>query len=293
MIWKTLTSISLTALLCLSVGYANPQDANGSPEEPDFFFMTGGPYTQQRHSPQIIWANQWLRSRADGSNIRLLSGAGRVEFGVTDYLEADFEFGGTRTRRESLGQILLDNQLDGMMLGARYRILREESAPVTLTVGPQLLIPNDTGRRWETGYGYGIDVTAAKDWGGPVFAATSLNWRNTPGVRATSDGPSSSLQALSWALALGLRPLEAVTKNDTKHDLHVFAELQTTRVDDFDSDILSRTTNVLLAPGVRYGFLNKQGILAEIGVAFPVGLNREAPNWGTFLQLQIEMPGLF
>jgi hypothetical protein len=31
------------------------------PEEPDFFFLTGGPYTQKKYSPQIIWANQWFR----------------------------------------------------------------------------------------------------------------------------------------------------------------------------------------------------------------------------------------
>ncbi len=290
MIGKTL---AFSALLCLSVGYANPQDAANSPEEPDFFFMTSGPYTQQKHSPQIIWAQRWLSSRTQGWNIRELSGAGRVEFGVTDYLEVDFEFGVTRTRQDSLSQTLLDTELDGMMLGARYRVLREDNAPVTLTIGPQLLIPNHTIRPWETGHGYGVDVTAAKDWGGPVFAVASINWRNTPGVRVTAQGPSSSLQELSYAFALGLRPLETVTRNDTKHDLHVFAEVQTTKEDELEADQISRSASVFLAPGVRYGFLNKRGILAEIGVAFPVGLNREAPDWGTFLQLQIEMPSLF
>jgi len=290
MIGKTLI---LTALLCLSAGFANPQDPNNSPEEPDFFFMTGGPYTQQKHSPQIIWALRWLSGRTENVDIRELSGAGRVEFGVTDYLEADFEFGATRTRQESPSQTLLDTQLDGIMLGARYRVLREDFAPVTLTIGPQLLIPNDTTRPWETGYGYALDVTAAKDWGGPVFAAASINWRNTPGIHAAPEGPSSSLQELSYAFALGLRPLERVTRNDTRHDLHVSAEVQTAREDEFEADQISRSSNVFFAPGVRYGFLNKRGILAEVGVAFPIGLNRDAPNWGTILQLQIEMPLLF
>lgn len=283
----------LTALLCLSSGYVQPQDSQNPPEEPDFFFMTGGPYTQQRHSPQIIWASQWSGSGVGASKTRELSGAGRFEFGVTDYLEADFEFGATRTRLESAGQRLLDTQLDGMMLGARYRVLREDFAPITLTIGPQLLIPNHSDRPWETGYGYGVDVTAAKDWGGPVFAAASLNWRNTPRVRSRPDAGSSSLEELSYALALGLRPVEAVTKTETKHDLHVFAELQTTRGDEFEADQISTSTMVFLAPGVRYGLMNSHGVLAEIGVAFPVGLNRDAPNWGTILQLQIEIPSLF
>lgn len=285
--------VALTALLCLSGRYAHPQDSKNPPEEPDFFFMTGGPYTQQKHSPQIIWAHQWSSRRAGDWKTRELTGAGRVEFGITDYLEADFEFGATRTREESPGRRLLDTQLDGMMLGARYRLLREDFAPVTLAIGPQLLIPNHTDRPWETGYGYGVDITAAKDWGGPVFAAASINWRNTPGIRPSPDGPSSSAEELSYAFALGLRPIEAVTKNETKHDLHVFAELQTTREDEIDADFISTSTSVFLAPGVRYGFMNSQGILAEIGVAFPVGLNRDAPDWGTVLQLQIEIPSLF
>jgi hypothetical protein len=284
---------ALTALLCLSAGFANPQNPNNSPEEPDFFFMTGGPYTQQKHSPQIIWALRWLGRRTEAWDIRDFSAAGRVEFGVTDYLEADFEFGTTRTGQESRSQTLLDTRLDGMMLGTRYRLLREDFAPLTLTIGPQLLIPNLTTRPWETGYGYGVDVTAAKDWGGPVFAAASINWRNTPGIRAAPEGPSSSLQELSYAFALALRPLENVTRNDTKHDLHVSAEIQTARGDEFEGDQISRSSNVFFAPGVRYGFMNRQGILAEVGVAFPIGLNRDAPNWGTFLQLQIEMPSLF
>ncbi len=290
----TAKTIALTFLLCLSVGYANPQAANNPPpEEPDFFFLTGGPYTQQKHSPQVISAIRWLNSKTEDWTVHALSAAGRVEFGVTDYLEADFEFGATRIREDSLGLIQLDTRLDGMMLGARYRILREDFAPITLTVGPQFLIPNRTARPGETGYGYGLDVTAAKDWGGPVFGATSLNWRNTPGIRPNPEGASSGLQILSYACALGLRPLEAVTRNDTKHDLHVFAEFLSTREDEVAAGAISRSTNRFLAPGIRYGFLNKQGILAEIGAGFPVGLNRDAPDWGAFLQLQLEVPTLF
>ncbi|RPJ60263.1 MAG: hypothetical protein EHM23_11070 [Acidobacteria bacterium] len=288
-----LKTVMLTALLCLSVGSANPQDTTNPPEEPDFFFMTGGPYTQQKYSPQVIWASQWLRSRTGGWDIRELSGAGRVEMGLTDYLEADFEFGTTRTRQESGTHSLVDSQFDGMMLGARYRVLREDFAPLTLTIGPQFLIPNRTARSWETGYGYGVDLTAAKDWGGPVFAAASINWRNTPGVRPTHEGPSSSLQELSYAFALGLRPLEAVTRSEAKHDLHVFTEVLATREEGFEANQVSTSSNVFFAPGVRYGFMNRRGILGEVGVAFPIGLNRDAPNWGTILQLQIEMPSVF
>jgi hypothetical protein len=285
-------ALILTFVFGLSGGYATPQDTP-SPEEPDFFFLTGGPYTQAKHSPQVIWASRWLHSRNQAATVSELVDAGRVEFGVTDYLETDFEFGATRTTEALPGLTQTDTQFDGMMLGARYRILREDFAPITLTIGPQLLIPNRTDRPWETGYGYGLDLTAAKDWGGPVFAVASLNWRNTPGVRTERQGPELALQQLSYGFAFGMRPIEAVTESDSKHDLHLFAEVNCSKEDELVGDGKSTSTSVFFAPGVRYGFLNKRGILAEIGVSFPVGLNRDAPDRGTFLQLQIEMPGLF
>ncbi|RPI26802.1 MAG: hypothetical protein EHM61_10560 [Acidobacteria bacterium] len=291
MIAKTATFV---ILVCLSIGLVYSQDGSSQPpEEPDFFFLTGGPYTQQKNSPQLIWAHQWLHSRTASLHLRDLSGAGRVEFGVSDNLEADFEFGATSVRQEHPTYTLIDTQLDGMMLGARYRILREDFAPLTLTVGPQLLIPTRTSAPWETGLGYGVDVTAAKDWGGPVFTAASVNWRNTPGVRPTEAGEPSSLRQVSYAVALGLRPVEAVTRKETKHDLHAFVEMLSTTEDAIDAGEIGTTRHIFAAPGIRYGFTNRAGILAEIGIAFPLGLNREAPNWGTLLQLQIELPGIF
>ena len=54
----------LLLLVACAGAPAGAQD--GEPEEPDFFFLTGGPYTQKKSSPQVIWANQWFRSRSGG-----------------------------------------------------------------------------------------------------------------------------------------------------------------------------------------------------------------------------------
>ncbi len=70
----------------------------GEPEEPDYFFLTGGPYTQKKNSPQIIWANQWFWSSGSGVRTRDYTGGGRFEWGLTDYLETDFEFGALTSR---------------------------------------------------------------------------------------------------------------------------------------------------------------------------------------------------
>ncbi|MGH9788771.1 MAG: hypothetical protein ACRD4U_08745, partial [Candidatus Acidiferrales bacterium] len=69
----------LPLLILLAVPPALAQD--DEPEEPDFFFLTGGPYTQKKTSPQIIWANQWFRDRSGDVSTRDYVGAGRAEWG--------------------------------------------------------------------------------------------------------------------------------------------------------------------------------------------------------------------
>ncbi len=64
-----LVAVALVALLWPAGAWA--QDENEEPEEPDFFFLTGGPYTQ-KNSPQIIWGNQWVWTRgSEGSFVRV------------------------------------------------------------------------------------------------------------------------------------------------------------------------------------------------------------------------------
>jgi hypothetical protein len=46
----------LLAGLLVPAGAAAQEGAE-EPEEPDFFFLTGGPYTQKQNSPQIIWVS--------------------------------------------------------------------------------------------------------------------------------------------------------------------------------------------------------------------------------------------
>ncbi|MGH9804155.1 MAG: hypothetical protein ACRD4D_03200 [Candidatus Acidiferrales bacterium] len=269
-----------------------------APEEPDFFFLTGGPYTQKKNSPQIIWANQWFRSAGGGGQVREYFGAGRFEWGLTDNLEADLEFGALAARERLLGVTLFsESGADDLLVGVRYRLLNERSAPFTLTTGPQLIAPASPAER-ELGTGktgYAWDTAAAKDWGGPVFLVASLNLSVTPDVPALPDGsgPRFDLSAINWATALGWRALERPRADGAHHDLHVFLEFGGAREDEIDSGTRARSTPVLFSPGLRYGFLSRAGALAEIGVGFPVGLNRDAPDWGVILQIQYEWPSLF
>ena len=291
---------------CLSFGFlllllllACPAQAqDDEPEEPDFFFLTGGPYTQKKHSPQIIWANQWFRDSSAGLHSRDYIGAGRAEWGFTDRLEFDMEFGALALKERTAGvTTFAEHGSDDVLFGVRYRLLREGSAPITLTMGPQVIAPVASRRRGlGTGeVGYAWDVTAAKDWGGPVFLVASLNLGLTPDVPAFPDGsgPEFDLSSLEWSSALGWRALERPATGGANHDIHVLFELAGLRADDIDAGTRVRATELQFSPGLRYGYLSRSGKLAEIGLAFPVGLTGAAPDWGVILQFQFELPSLF
>lgn len=284
-------------VLLLLFGAALPLPAQDA-EEPDFFFLTAGPYTQKKNSPQIIWANRWLRESSGPASARDYVGAGRFEWGLTDRLEADFEFGAL-AHRESVPNLPASTAhgADDLLFGVRYRLLREPKFPFTLTTGPQVIAPVASRRRGlgsgEVGYAW--DVAAAKDWGGPVFLIASLNLGLTPNVPAFPDGtgPEFDLTSVAWGTALGLRALERRVAGGAKHDVHVLLEVGGAREDEIEAGARRRATSLQFAPGLRYGFLSVKGALAEVGVSFPIGLTSAAPDWGIILQMQFELPPLF
>ena len=189
---RRLARRSLLGFLLALLLFALPALAqDNEPEEPDFFFLTGGPYTQKKHSPQIIWANRWFRDSSGAVRSRDYIGAGRAEWGFTDRWEVDVEFGALALKERTTGVTpFAEHGSDDLLVGVRYRLLRESSAPFTLTMGPQIIAPVASRRRGlGTGeVGYAWDIAAAKDWGGPVFLAASLNLRFTPDVPAFPDG---------------------------------------------------------------------------------------------------------
>jgi hypothetical protein len=285
-------------LLLLVPAAAPAGEPDAEPEEPDFFFLTGGPYTQKKHSPQIIWANQRFRDREGASRARSYTGAGRAEWGFTDRLEFDAEFGALSARETEPGAATVDaDGADDVLFGIRYRLLREGRAPFTLTTGPQVIAPVASRREGlGTGRtGFAWDLAVAKDWGGPIFLAASANVSTRPGARANRDGtgPRLDVSGVEWGAALGWRALEHERAAGGHDDVHVLFELGGARGEDLEVGDRTHTTELFFSPGIRYGFLSRRGALAEIGVAFPVGLNRQSPDWGVILQIQFELPPVF
>jgi hypothetical protein len=220
----------------------------------------------------------------------------RVEWGLTDRWELDLVFAGAGERREA-GSTLLGSNFAARdaVFGARYRFLQESSAPFTLTMGPQLILPTGDPPfgRGSNRLGLAWDVAAAKDWGGPVFLFASANYGLIPSVRdaAVLDSRSLNLHNLFGAFAVGLRPLEK-RHGSSRHDVHAFLEFGVGREESLERAkaraLKAREVTALFAPGIRYGLLTRKGKLFEIGVALPLGLNDATPRRGILFQVQFE-----
>jgi len=267
------------------------------PEEPDFAFIAGGPYTQKKNSIQFIFPTQWGRrtSNLSGGTLQhaefgtLL----RTEWGLADRWELDV-ICSAEGERDLLGRrkLISTFAVADSVVGVRYRLLQESWAPLTLAMGPQIILPTGgflSGTGMES-VGYAWDIATAKDWGGPVFAYSSLNYTFFPSVRAPGLTRRFNLQNVFWGSALGLRPLEK-DRGPNHHDVHIFLEYGLGREEGLEADGPIRKaaeTVSLFAPGIRYGFLTRTKKLFEIGVSFPIGLNRQTPRGGVIVQLQFE-----
>jgi len=274
-----------------------PGSPDDEPEEPDFAFIAGGPYTQKKNSIQLIFPTQWGRrtSNLSGGTLQhaefgtLL----RTEWGLSDRWEIDVIIS-AEGERDFLGARRLNSTfaMADSVVGVRYRLLQESSSPLTLAMGPQIILPtgsflSGTGLQR---VGYAWDLATAKDWGGPIFVYSSLNYSFFPSVRAPGAAHHFNLQNVFWGGALGVRPLEK-DLGPNHHDLHLFFEYGLGREEGLETDSPIRKAADMVsvfAPGIRYGFPTSRKKLFEIGVSFPIGLNENTPRGGVILQVQFE-----
>ena len=279
-------------------------NAQVAPEEPDFAFIAGGPYTQPKGSFQLVMPGWWsVRHSTAGGMTTGHSEFGalfRNEWGLTDRWELDL-ITQAEGERDSLNGARQNSTfaVADSTLGIRYRLLREPSFPLTLTMGPQIILPTGSVASG-TGFGragYAWDVSTARDWGGLFFIYNSFNYAWFPGAADPASRRTFNLSTMAYGSALGMRPLEKDAGADTHHDIHTFLEFGWARAETIQNSLAGPSkgaeVQMVLAPGIRYGLMRrysdgKEKNLYEVGVSFPLGLNSMTPRMGVILQIQIE-----
>jgi hypothetical protein len=272
------------------------------PEEPDFAFIAGSAYLQGKNSIQFIHQTAYGTRRflqPDGSrrNEDEFLFFQRVEYGLTDRFELDFVLpaAGSRTRLNGR-TITSDYALADGLVGVRYQFLSEGKAPIALAMGPQVRFPSgNMGKGTGTGStGFAWDVAASKDFRGPLFLYTTLNYHATPWAADTTPGSPRRflLHGADWAVALGVQAIERRTRG-YKHDFHLFLEgggAWEQEVQPGPAAAVRRgKLSWVFSPGMRYGVLTSRRTLLEIGVATPVGLGPNGPKRSIAIQLQYEI----
>lgn len=172
----------------------------------------------------------------------------------------------------------------------------EANAPVTVVMGPQIILPSGNVQKGTGFGGTGVawDVAVSKDWGGPVFLFNTLNYRLIPSGDDTTVGSSKKfvLHGATWATAIGLRHLERPTGTVGKHDLHGFLEAggnwQQSVTPGVTAGMRAGELTWVLAPALRYGYITSRKTLVEIGVSVPFGLGPNGPKRGVIIQFQFE-----
>lgn len=293
-----------TLPMFLVLAWANLARAQGStkpePEEPDFAFISGSAYTQTKKSIQFIHATSFGTRRFSVPGGRRNEDEflffQREEYGITDRLEVDLVTPGMGSRERLNGRtVSSDYGFADSLLGIRYRFLDEESAPFTLTMGPQVILPTGSVRRGtgQGSAGFAWDVALSKDWGGPLFLYNTFNYHHLPSADDTTPGSTRdfTLHGINWATALGIRALERPS-NGSKQDVHVFLEAGGAWNQEVEPGVTQGAREGKLswvfAPGVRYGFITSRKTLIEIGVSFPIGLGPNGPKKAIIIQFQFE-----
>ena len=270
------------------------------PEEPDFAFLSGSAYTQTGKSVQFIhqfaYGTRRFPEPTGHRNEDNLAFFFRNEIGLTDRWELDIvtPASGTRTRRNGATAASSYGYAE-TILGVRYQFFHERSAPFTLTMGPQAILPTGSVHKGTGRGSAGVawDFAATRDWGGPVFLYTTLNCEFLPAGDDPTPGSRREffLRNYQWATALGIRALEHPVRG-SKHDIHVFLEFGGNFGDVVQPGALTGQRvgqlSWLVSPGVRYGFITPRKTLIEIGVAAPIGLGSNGPKKGLLVQFQLE-----
>ncbi len=172
-----------------------------------------------------------------------------------------------RTKENGLGDISLDY---------RYQLLMEtETRPA---IAPRFALILPTG---DEAKGLGND-TLGYEFNLPVSKVVSDRWtlHGNAGVNFFPDVRGRDLVSYS----LGASAIYAVSRN-FNFMLESVANFDE-GIDDFGRT--ERTTSVIISPGVRYAFNHPNDAQTVIGLAVPIGLTADAPDYGVFLYASFE-----
>ncbi|HEX6176451.1 MAG TPA: transporter [Candidatus Binatia bacterium] len=178
------------------------------------------------------------------------------------------------------------NGLGDVLLSYRYQLLEEDETKPAFAPSFSLILPSGSRKR---GTGHGV---VGYEWGLPfskkingqfaLHANFGLTYLPNARGRLASGGLSSEHSLVSYNLA-------ASAIYAALHRVHLMLEW----LGDFEESIddngrSERSFKPVLSPGFRAAIVDQPMLQITAGAAAPIGLKRNAENYGAFLYLSIE-----
>jgi hypothetical protein len=170
-------------------------------------------------------------------------------------------------------------------LNYRYQVLEE--GPGTPAFAPRFSLIVPTGNR-DKGTGNGVvgyqwNFPFSKKVASRVALHANLGVTYLPHVRSPMNNGQLSPKRSLVSPWIGGSAIYALLQ------LHLMLEWLGIIQDNINGDGRAvRTFNPLIAPGFRAAVVNEEDLQIVMGVAAPIGLNRQVNNYGAFLYLSIE-----
>ena len=175
-----------------------------------------------------------------------------------------------------------------ILLNYRYQLLEEGEMKPAFAPRFSLILP--TGSRDKgTGdnvVGYQWNLPFSKKLGNRFAAHANLGLTYQPHVRALLDSSTGQLSPKRSLVSfnIGASAIYAVLPR-----FHLMLEWLGTFEDGINDDGRRERNFVpIIAPGFRAAVVNEEKLQIVVGAAAPIGLNRNAPNYGALLYLSIE-----
>ncbi len=175
-----------------------------------------------------------------------------------------------------------------VLLNYRYQALMESDATPAFAPRFSLILPSGNVRRG-TGngaVGYQWNLPFSKKLSSLFAAHANFGLTYQPNVRAVLNGGTDQLSPKRSLVSynIGVSGIFALFPR-----LHLMLEWLGNGEDNINGS--GRTVLVfapVISPGIRAAVVNEDKLQIVVGAAMPVGLNRNAPNYGALLYLSIE-----
>ena len=305
------TTWALMVAGMLAVGPASVvsvERATAEPEQepPQLFFLLDEAYTQQRHELQVTPAVVYLRRHGTESEIdedgeeevkqvkaATLRAPLELEWGITDRLELDVEASWVYERRETtpFRTAKRDAQhlqaFEDLATGLRWLLVPESARWPAVSIEYTL--------EWPTGdpahelgsqhLGHAVGLAVSRDfgrWVGVLNLEGGVHHRES---RLNENGTRSR----EFTLRDGSYGVGAVYRITDRWN--GFLELSHEREDEIAANERRSERSLTILPGLSYAWETRwwgREHQWELGAGVPVGVSRQADDWGVLVKLRYE-----